>query len=325
MGGRIRWDRSDALRGLICALPGAVVAALWSVPFGGALALGTIIVALLGVPPREQGRSRVLTAGLVFAGAYAVGAVIVSNGVIAVAGLAAACYACVLLATRGGLGRVVGSFAAPALALGMNHPAPDGFLLAGTFVVGSLWATLVTVIWPDRFSTTPAPRPPAGPTIDVRTYAVSFALAGAIGLVIGLWLDLVHVAWSAGAALLIMRPAPGQTRGRAVQRIVATFAGITLAVGIAAFGPSDLAIAVVVALAIAGVVATRGSDWYVTSAGTGLIGLLLSSLSGTDALTSTYQERLLETAIGAALAILFGLVVPELIARRSRARSFDKP
>ena len=89
---------------------------------------------------------------------------------------------------------------------------------------------------------------------------------------------------------------------------------------IATLDPTDLAIATVAAIAIAGVVGTRTSDWYVSSAGTGLVVLLMSSLSGPEALTITYEERLIETAVGATLAIAFGVLAPALIVRSSPAR-----
>ena len=168
-------------------------------------------------------------------------------------------------------------------------------------------------------------RPRSGHAIEAPTYAVSYALAGTIGLMIGLGLGLVHVAWAAGAALLIMRPVPGLTTSRAVERIVATFLGITVAVVIAGVGPSAFAIAVLTALAITFVVGTRSSDWYVSAAGTGLTVLLMSSLSGPDALTLTYRERLVETAIGAGLAVVFGVVAPALAARAGPSRTFDLP
>jgi uncharacterized membrane protein YccC len=145
--------------------------------------------------------------------------------------------------------------------------------------------------------------------------AAMFALAGAIGLAIGFRADLVHVAWAAGAALLIMRPVPDLTVGRAAARVVATFAGITVAALIATFDPTTLGIAVVTALAVAAIIGTRTSRWYLSSAGTGLVVLLMSGVSGADALATTYRERLLETAIGAALAIGFGVVLPSVLER----------
>ncbi len=143
-----------------------------------------------------------------------------------------------------------------------------------------------------------------------------YALAGAIGLAIGFALEVVHVAWAAGAALLIMRPVPDLTLSRAIGRVVATFVGITVAVIVAALDPSNIGIAVITAVAVAAVVGTRGSNWYVSPAGIGLVVLLMSSLSGPDALAMSYRERLVETAIGGGLALLFGVLIPTLAVRR---------
>jgi hypothetical protein len=55
-----------------------------------------------------------------------------------VAGLAAAAYAGVLLAARTRAAGLVPALLLPALALGMNHPAPDGFVAAAVLLAGSV-------------------------------------------------------------------------------------------------------------------------------------------------------------------------------------------
>jgi uncharacterized membrane protein YccC len=57
-------------------------------------------------------------------------------------------------------------------------------------------------------------------------------------------------------------------------------------------------------------VAARTSRWYVTSAGSGLIVLLISGVEGPRPFAVSFADRLLETALGAGLALLFGVAVP---------------
>ena len=133
--------------GLVCALPGAVVAAIWSVPFGCALALGTVIVALLGVPPRGAGRARVSVAGIVFAASYAVGTILIAWPPRRRdrAGRPQLCRR-----ARGGAvpRRSVGRSLRPTRARARHEPPrTDGLLIAGTFAIGSAWATIVTLAW----------------------------------------------------------------------------------------------------------------------------------------------------------------------------------
>jgi uncharacterized membrane protein YccC len=85
---------------------------------------------------------------------------------------------------------------------------------------------------------------------------------------------------------------------------------------LATHGLGRVAFTVVVVAAIAVAVGLRASRWYVTPAFTGLVVLLLAGVSGTDALHVTFDERVLETTIGAALALLLGSVVPHLVTRR---------
>ena len=69
----ITWSGRDGLRGVICALPAVPVLLAVDVSLGVCLALGTLPVAALGVPPRRRDRPRLLVVGAAFALAYAAG------------------------------------------------------------------------------------------------------------------------------------------------------------------------------------------------------------------------------------------------------------
>jgi hypothetical protein len=184
------------------------------VSLGMVMALGTLLVAMLGVPPARRSRPRLALVGVAFAVAYGAGAVLALCAPAAVAGLAAAAYAGVLLAARTRAAGLVPALLLPALALGMNHPAPDGFVAAAVLLAGSTWATVVTCAWPEA-------RPPAVPTRTpgssvtprgARTYAILFAAAAGIALALGHLLDLTHVAWAAEARSSSCDPTPGCSR-----------------------------------------------------------------------------------------------------------------
>jgi uncharacterized membrane protein YccC len=119
----------------------------------------------------------------------------------------------------------------------------------------------------------------------------------------------VHVAWAAAAAIFIMRPDPGLLASRALGRTVATFAGVVAAGLLVRRGPTEVALAVVTVAAIAAMVAVRTSRWYVVPAGTALVVLLMSGLAGAQEFQVSFAERLLETALGAGLALIFGVSI----------------
>jgi uncharacterized membrane protein YccC len=154
-------------------------------------------------------------------------------------------------------------------------------------------------------------RPAAGRAVHV--YAFLFAAAAGIGLVLGYVLDLTHVAWSAAAAMFIMRPEPGLLASRALGRVLATFAGVIAAGLIIERGPAEIAVALLVVAAVGSMVAVRTSRWYVAPAGSALIILLMSGATSRSAFDISFAERLVETAIGAALALTFGIAVPYVL------------
>jgi len=125
-GRGITWDWVDAGRGALCALPGAVVVLAVDVGLGMIFALGTLLVALLGVPPARKQRARLGLVGVAFAVAYGLGSTVALWEVAAVAALTLLAYAAVLLSVRKPAAKLLPALLVPAFALGMNHPAPDG-------------------------------------------------------------------------------------------------------------------------------------------------------------------------------------------------------
>jgi len=80
-------------------------------------------------------------------------------------------------------------------------------------------------------------------------------------------------------------------------------------------GPTDIAIAILTVAAISAMVATRTSRWYITAAGSGLIVLIVSGVSSKNEFDVSFVERIGETAIGAGLALTFGVAIPWALRR----------
>jgi fusaric acid resistance family protein len=256
----ITWEWAEAGRGALTALPAAVIMLAVDVSLGIVFALGTLPVAMLGVPPRRGQRPRLGLAGLAFAASYALGSVLGLQPVVAVAALAVLAYAGVLFSVRKPTARLLPGMMLPALALGMNHPAPDGLIVAAVMLAGCGWATLITYCWPQTHppaiaATPPRQEPdPAAARRATHIYAVLFTAAAGLGLALGYLLGLVHVAWAAAAAMFIMRPDPDLLTSRAVGRTVATFAGVVAAGLLLRRGPTEIALAAVTVAAIAAMI-----------------------------------------------------------------------
>jgi hypothetical protein len=327
--GAITWDWAEASRGALTALPGAVIMLTVDISLGIAFALGTLPVAMLGVPPRREPRPKLGLAGLAFAISYALGSVLGLQDVIAVAALMVLAYTGVLVSARKPAAKLLPAMMLPALALGMNHPAPDGLLVAGVMLAGCAWATLVTYCWPQThppaITGTPAGHEPAAARTATHLYAVLFAAAAGLGLTLGYLLNLVHVAWAAAAAMFIMRPDPVLLTSRAVGRTVATFAGVLAAALLVRRGPTDIALAIVTIAAIAAMIAVRSSRWYIAPAGSAIIVMLVSGAAGTHALDIAFTERITETALGAGLALTFAVAVPSSLRWFARKRATGQP
>ena len=81
-----------------------------------------------------------------------------------------------------------------------------------------------------------------------------------------------------------MRPDPDLLTTRAIGRVCATVAGVL--------------VAVIAVCAVTAMVAIRTSRWYVTAAGSGLVVLLISGVSSTEAFQRAFGDRIFETLLG---------------------------
>ncbi len=185
--------------------------------------------------------------------------------------------------------------------------------LAGVMVVGSAFACLVSMSWPEHAAAPSSARVPK-PTLE---YGVRLGAAGATAAAVGFLLDLEHVGWACAAALLVMRPAAEMQRLRSVGRIVAVALGALAAIGLVRLSPSAWAYSLAAIAAAAAAGATHRSRWYATPAFTTFLVFLLLLYSSPQDAASRFNERVLETLLGVGLAYAFGLGLPAL-ARRFR-------
>jgi uncharacterized membrane protein YccC len=84
-------------------------------------------------------------------------------------------------------------------------------------------------------------------------------------------------------------------------------------------GVGEVAVAIIAVGAVTAMVAIHTSRWYVTAAGSGLVVLLISGVSSAEAFQHAFGDRIFETLLGAALALVLGVVVPRLLKAHRRA------
>jgi hypothetical protein len=299
----------------VITLPALPIATAANVSLGVVFALGTLPAAMLPLAPSRAARAKLLIVSVIFAVAYAAGVVVGEVPPLAVIALFLVAYGSVMAATQRPAAALLPALVAPGFALGMNEPLPDGLALAAIFLAGGAWATLVDVAWPlgkPSSSSGNAGRLTPAPQV-ARLYAVMFATAGAAGVAFGYALDYSHPAWAGAAAMFIMRPDADLLTSRAIGRACATVVGVLLAALLFRRGVSELPLAIIAVCAVTAAVAVRTSRWYVSSAGAGLVVVLMSGVSSTEDFLHAFGDRIVQTLVGAGMAVVLGVLVPKLI------------
>ena len=313
----ISWNWSEALRGTICALPAAVVLLAINVNVGIVFAIGVLPVALMGVLPSNKQRLQALLLGIAFAVVYFLGTLVSQVPLVAVVALFGAAYGGVMLASEKPIGRAVLGLMLPALAVGLSSAPAQGLSVSLVMLVGALWATVVTMFWPEHGASAGQP-PPTPDRHRTRTYALLLASAASLALLLGYAFDFRHLGWAPAAVVLVMRPQPDLLTSRGIGRVLATLAGVVFAWLVVRYQLPEPLLGVLVVGIIAAILATRTSRWYVTSAGTATLVILLIGASAPNVLGYTLTERLRDTLLGVALAYVFGVAVPLVLKRYAK-------
>ena len=316
----VAWRGSHALLGASYALPAALVM-LADVDTGLALAVGVLPAAIGGLPPTRHARRAIAAMGVVVGGPMAIGAVLGGRPWSAMAVLFGVAIGAVRIASRSPrLGMLAANLGLPMLAIGFSFrdDPSAAFEAAALMVVGSIYAFAVSRLWPEEAA--PSARPTDVPTMTLD-YGVRLGLAGVTAASVGFALDLDHVGWACGAALLVMRPAVEMQRLRSVGRIASVAVGGAAAVGWVHLEPRAAGYSVIIIAVLASAAATHGSRWYLTSAFTTFLVFTLLLQGAPAEGQDRFNERLSETILGVAIAYLFGLALPRLAARAPRPDS----
>jgi hypothetical protein len=230
------------------------------------------------------------------------------------------------LARRRPAGRLALVLALPLVGVGLSFEGElrNALGLALIMTAGAVYAWAVSLIWPER----PPPVPTADGPVPGHGYGLRLGLAGATAAGLGFALDLDHLGWPCAAALLVMRPSSEMTQLRSLGRVASVLVGAAIAVAFVEHAPGAVADALAVVLVVTGAAATRTSRWYVTSAFTTFLVIVLLGQADPDAAVQGFDQRVNGTILGVALAYLFGMVMPAIAQQRTsrnQARAETRP
>jgi hypothetical protein len=125
-----------------------------------------------------------------------------------------------------------------------------------------------------------------------------------------------------GASLFVMRPSQDVHRSRSIWRMISVFVGASTASLLLTLSLPPLLIGAIAGGALIASAATHRSRRYITPIfSTFLVFWLLLYTDPTIAnITYRFNERILETLIGIAIAFVIGIAIPNLISRLKSSR-----
>jgi len=313
----IVWHWSPALLGALCALPAAIVT-VQDPSHGLALAVGVLPAAAVGVAGPRRSRHAIVIVGLCIGLGLVLGAALGRHWLLAVGGIFVLALGSAILSGRRPAGRLLMALAVPMVGAGLSFDSiRSATELALLMAIGSITGWLLALCWPERTATHPTTSAAIARTALVE-YGIRLGLAGAICAGLGFALDLDHKGWATAACLLVMRPTAEMTRLRAAGRLIAVSAGALAACVVAVAGAPAGVLAGIIVADLTALAATRASRWYVTGGFTTFIVISLLIYGAPSNAQSRFNERVLETLLGVAVAAVFGVAIPAW--RRQAAR-----
>lgn len=315
----LTWQWSRFGLGIAFALPAVVVTPL--APTAGlALAVGVLPAAAVPLPRGRRDRSIIALVGVLSAAGLLLGSLLAVSPPLAVVGVFVLAVLTCINAARGRFAQLLLTLALPLVGIGLSFPWSEASAaLAASMVAGSVYAWLVSLMWPERDE----PVPSAAPIPRRRAmlvYGILLGTAAAVAAGVGFLLDLEHVGWATAAVLLVMRPVRGQLIARSIGRALSVLVGALAAAVFALLAPGAVVIGLALAAVVGALCAVQQSRWYVAPAFTTFVALTFILVTSSDPPGERFLERVLETLLGVGLALLFGAVAPAVISVLARAR-----
>jgi hypothetical protein len=304
---------------MLIAAVGTFVIATGRVEMGLALLIGSLPAAVTRLAPTRKQRFQTVIIGSLFGIMVLLGSFIAQWAVVAVVGIFLLALTASMLAAHKPRGMLALTLCVPLAGVGLSYSGvEDSFGLAMLMIAGSVTVYGWSLLFPEH----DAPGQSSAPLLSepqAREYGVRVGLTGSTATAIGFLSGADHVGWITAASLFVIRPSKELQTLRSIGRAVSVFAGALLASWMLKLHMTSLAIAIVAAGALIIAAATHASRWYVTPAFTTFLvfWLMLYSQPTTHTIEYRFWQRVLDTALGVAIAYFFGLLVPKLLAQRA--------
>lgn len=310
----LTWNWPRFALGVVFALPGILVAP-FAPTVGIALAIGVLPAAAYGLPARRSKRALLPVVGALSAFGFLLGSLLTHIPVVAVAAMLILSLLTSLSTARWAIGRLLLALVLPMVGVGLSFSdTQTALVLSGFVVVGSAYAWIVSLLWPERAD----PLSVATKTVrgaDLVGYGIMLGLASATAAAIGYVFDLPQVGWATATVLFVMRPARDMVIKRSIGRAVSVFIGAIAAIAFSAIEPGGVLIGLLIAAAIGAMSAMQESRWYIAPAFTMLVVMTLVLATWSPASVGRqFVAQSVETLIGVGLALTFGAAVPSLYA-----------
>jgi hypothetical protein len=225
-------DKPELIRGIVCFLPVVILLLLGETTFGLLMTPSILSIALLGAGSEiKKARIRLLTTAAVGPVILILGSILGVSAVAAIVGLGVGSFFAGRYGAKTHFGKFLPFLLLPLFTVGISLQPQFAVGIAPILLAGSLWAALVTIIWPlssfvSSSSATPLCRPDDS---ALKLYSIKLGIGVSIATLLVYVLNFQHVGWAPTAVAIILRPQQDLIKRRGLGRMAGTFLGILIA------------------------------------------------------------------------------------------------
>ncbi|MET0299511.1 MAG: FUSC family protein, partial [Flavitalea sp.] len=144
---------------------------------------------------------------------------------------------------------------------------------------------------------------------NIFRHSIRIALAALSAYTVGLFFPLGHSYWILLTVIVILKPAYSLTKKRNFERLAGTVIGAGLGAVLLFFVKNNTAILILMAIAMAGAYSFIRRQYFVAMTLMTLYLLLMFHLLDPNDFTAILKDRIIDTAIGSALAFTFSYLL----------------
>ena len=226
-------DKPELIRGIVCFLPVVILLLIGETTFGLLMTPSILSIALLGAESEiKKARIRLLTTAAVGPVILILGSILGVSAIAAIVGLGVGSFFAGRYGAKTHFGKFLPFLLLPLFTVGISLQPQFAVGIAPILLAGSLWAALVTIIWPlsSSFASSSSATPLCRPDDSaLKLYAIKLGIGVSIATLLVYVLNFQHVGWAPTAVAIILRPQQDLIKRRGLGRMAGTFLGILIA------------------------------------------------------------------------------------------------